>query len=330
MKRGSQICPMLCYFGLPMSSQIANQLRTLAPRTFEELIAPSSLESFVEHSWNKSFVEIYGDPARFADLCSWDTLNYVLQHHVLRPPMIRLAKNGVVVPPTAYIDTGDPDLPVIDFREMQKRLSLGAMLVLNHVEPLHQPIAELAADLAHTFHGPVTAVFCANFRTHKGFNLHWDDQEAFILQIEGIKHWTVYPPTSAYPFWNSDTVTAPAGEPVFDNVLERGSLLYIPRGWSHVAYPLDEPSLHLTLGIKTPTGIDFLEWLADDLKSQVACRRDLPSLRRYDEKANGAAQILDCIGSACSDPTVLDRFLSDYETRRPARGEVHLPQLCVD
>ena len=49
-------------------------------------------------------------------------------------------------------------------------------------------------------------------------------------------------------------------------LLEAGDLLYIPRGWWHVAMPLDEPTLHLTVGVNNLTGADFLRWFADRLR----------------------------------------------------------------
>ena len=53
-------------------------------------------------------------------------------------------------------------------------------------------------------------------------------------------------------------------------------LLYIPRGWWHVATPLDEPTLHLTVGVNNPNGADFLAWYVDRLKTSEDVRRDLP------------------------------------------------------
>ena len=53
-------------------------------------------------------------------------------------------------------------------------------------------------------------------------------------------------------------------------------MLYIPRGHWHYAIALDEPSLHLTLGVHCKTGIDFLEWLVSELRQQEEWRISLP------------------------------------------------------
>jgi len=120
----------------------------------------------------------------------------------------------------------------------------------------------------------------------QGFAPHYDDIEAFILQIEGKKRWRVYPPlngketlprTSSDDFVmvdvnysdsdrdDSEDVKRPIklsksnkadgrrevpDDPVLDIVLEPGDMLYLPRGWIHQGITQDrekEPSLHLTV-----------------------------------------------------------------------------------
>src|SRR6266851_4273481 len=58
----------------------------------------------------------------------------------------------------------------------------------------------------------------------------------------------------------------PAGA-LADLVLEPGDLLYIPRGCYHVAVPMNEPALHLTLGVKNPRGIDLLRWMRENAEA---------------------------------------------------------------
>jgi hypothetical protein len=61
-------------------------------------------------------------------------------------------------------------------------------------------------------------------------------------------------------------------------MLEDGDMLYIPRGWWHVAFPVGEPSLHLTVATVPPHGMDLLQWLIGRLRRHEAVRADLPQL----------------------------------------------------
>jgi hypothetical protein len=80
------------------------------------------------------------------------------------------------------------------------------------------------------------------------------------------------------------TAGRPAAPPAWDGILEEGGVLYMPRGWWHVACPVDEPSLHLTVGLSHPTGIRMLEWLVSQLKATVETRMDVPHLRTAPEQ----------------------------------------------
>lgn len=86
----------------------------------------------------------------------------------------------------------------------------------------------------------------------QGFAPHFDDIDAFILQLEGAKRWRLHAPTdprNILPRYSSrDFSQEEVGEVVMDVVLQPGDLLYLPRGMVHQAESLPEShSLHLTI-----------------------------------------------------------------------------------
>ncbi|KIH58791.1 cupin family protein [Ancylostoma duodenale] len=72
-----------------------------------------------------------------------------------------------------------------------------------------------------------------------GFAPHWDEIDAFLLQLEGKKYWKVYAPDSS----DDELPLEPSGnftdddmkdrKPTFEGWIEAGDLLYIPRGFIH-------------------------------------------------------------------------------------------------
>lgn len=121
----------------------------------------------------------------------------------------------------------------------------------------------------------------------QGFAPHYDDIEAFLLQIEGTKHWKVYAPLSEnetlprYPSgnYNPDEI----GKPILEVDLEEGDLLYFPRGFIHQAQSCkDMHSLHVTVSTGQQNTIGNLlevlvpEALGAAINSNVALRRSLP------------------------------------------------------
>lgn len=105
---------------------------------------------------------------------------------------------------------------------------------------------------------------------NQGFAPHYDDIEAFILQLEGYKHWLVYPPmnkSETLPRESSRDFTAEDMkdiDPVIDVELGPGDMLYMPRGWVHQANTCrrEHHSLHLTMSAyQNWSWTDFLEMI---------------------------------------------------------------------
>lgn len=86
----------------------------------------------------------------------------------------------------------------------------------------------------------------------QGFAPHWDDVEAFVLQLEGKKKWKIHrmggqeehlPRFSSRNFSQEEV-----GDTVMEVTLEPGDMLYFPRGTIHQAMSVeDEDSFHLTV-----------------------------------------------------------------------------------
>ena len=114
----------------------------------------------------------------------------------------------------------------------------------------------------------------------QGFAPHWDDIEAFILQLEGKKHWRVYSPRNSeetLPRESSANLSQEeVGDPIIDTVLEAGDLLYFPRGYIHQGNALeDEHSLHITVSMYQKTSwIDLFEKVMPQAL-QVAAKEDI-------------------------------------------------------
>lgn len=137
----------------------------------------------------------------------------------------------------------------------------------------------------------------------QGFAPHYDDIEAFCLQLSGRKRWKVYPPlpgeklprASSRDFTTED-IKEWETEQVLDITLSPGDLLYMPRGWIHQACTLegsssstskgkdDGHSLHLTVSaMQQWAWVDLLEVLlpealtaAANSESSTALREGLP------------------------------------------------------
>jgi hypothetical protein len=107
-------------------------------------------------------------------------------------------------------------------------------------------------------------------------------------------------------------------------MLQDGDLLYIPRGWWHVAVPVDEPTLHLTVGLHHATGLDFAYWYVDRLRASAAVRQDLP---RQGTAADRAVHLqrLRAAWEQAWDAGLLEEYLAHLDARAHARPHFGLP-----
>ncbi|CAH0560476.1 unnamed protein product [Brassicogethes aeneus] len=143
----------------------------------------------------------------------------------------------------------------------------------------------------------------------QGFAPHYDDIEAFVVQLEGRKHWKLYRPKGpdilardSSPNLSYENI----GKPFMEVTLNAGDILYFPRGTIHEGRTdPDSHSFHITLSVYQHTAYaDLLEHvLPDALKraafNDIEFRKGLPlnylkhvGLVNKDKKSPRRAEIM--------------------------------------
>jgi ribosomal protein L16 Arg81 hydroxylase len=292
----------------------------------EDVIAPVTPKEFVDRYLGREILAVSGVTCRFVSLLPWEDLNAALNGIRVVGPRMRLYQDGKSLRPDLYLGTPEHGYgSQIKGAEFERLLAAGATLALDRVDELFPPIRDLARAFEQAFRIHTRVNLYAGWRTQSGLDLHFDGHDTMILQVHGRKRWTIYRPTHVHPF--KDDIAAaerPSEVPVWEGVLEDGGMLYMPRGWWHVAGPLDEPSLHLTIGLEHPTGAKMLEWFVTQLKADVDARMDVPHLKSPQEQTSWIAAMREKIVNFWSDD-VIDRFMAFQDTLAVARPDVHLP-----
>jgi hypothetical protein len=235
------------------------------------------MAAFLKDHWLKSFVHIPGKKGRFTPLLPWNDLNAILEQHRLTPPRLKLYRDGQQIDPAQYLTPAMFGVPRLDAGGLAVSLAQGASLILDDVQELAPRVRALMTSFQDALHTDAFANLYAGWHTRQAFHVHWDAQEAFVLQLNGRKRWKLYRPTRLHPLKNDmEPPPQPAGLPAWEGILEDGDTLYIPRGWWHEAFPLDEPSLHLTVSLTPPTALDYLGWAMSRLRRHDELRASLP------------------------------------------------------
>jgi len=84
----------------------------------------------------------------------------------------------------------------------------------------------------------------------QGLAPHYDDIEAFVLQLEGTKQWVFHHSDTPLPReYSRDFRPEELPPPFLEVTVSPGDLLYFPRGTVHYARAVDQFSHHLTVSL---------------------------------------------------------------------------------
>lgn len=297
--------------------------------TLADLVAPIEVSQFFSSVQGRTHRRFGGQAGRFAHLLPWTDLNRALRQHRLDFPRLRLAQDGDVVPVHTYTEMVDTrrngQVPRLLNAPLSERLRAGATLVVDSVQEMFDPVGELAAGLEHDLREKIQVNLYGGWGTTHGFDVHWDDHDAFIIQIAGRKRWRMHGVSRPFPLQrDTELPQRPEGEPIDDFMLEDGDVLYLPRGHWHDVSAMGEQSLHLTIGFNRATGVDLVSWLADQVRVDELFRADLPRFGTAEERTERARELRELLVARLTDD-VVDRFLTDRDAQAPAHSRLGLP-----
>jgi len=249
----------------------------------QHIIHPTTTETFFNTHWERKLLWIKRKcPAYFSNLISLDAIDQMLKLNVIeygKDIDITLYENGE----RTTLNSEGRALPSAVWDQYNDGCSIR---LLNPAKFFH-PIYHASATLQEFFHCFVGANVYLTPPNSQGFAPHYDDIEAFILQVEGKKRWRVYKPRSEnekLPCESSANLDQnDIGQPIFDEVLEAGHVLYFPRGFIHQAHTVEgEHSLHITFSAyQKNTWAEFAKQVFNDaidaaVAENLEFRRGLP------------------------------------------------------
>ena len=163
---------------------------------------------------------------------------------------------------------------VVDVNTALDGYSQGATVVINDIANLWPSLTAHKNQMEDELRIPMSANLYLTPEGERGFNPHYDMDDTFILQLEGVKEWVVWD-AGGWPGEDDSTTISPLRDqrdhihdtppdtvPRRHFLMYPGDVLYIPRGVTHVAATTaDAPSLHVTFAVHALCWEHFMRFL---------------------------------------------------------------------
>lgn len=269
----------------------------------ESLLDPISPGQFREEYYGKQPLLIRGHPKKFDGLFTWDDLNRLL--------------NGLSYPHYNVETTGSGGRSqVANSYSLIDRCRSGESLIFTHLHVYEPKLGELARAVEAETGEPMSVTLVVSQPSQAAFSRHYDRQDVLVLHLDGHKAWQVYDQAVDKPIREKlESAQDPGTRLTLECELAPGDVLYIPRGHWHQALAQQGPSMHLSLVLSARTGIDFMTWLVDQLRSDVRFRDELPltfaeepAQLREERLRERVARFAELLCSRLADPETIRSF----------------------
>jgi len=256
-------------------------------QSFEDLLGSVSKTRFLEDIRGKKWLHTKNSTGK-ANLVGWDDITQLLNMEVWNHQNLLLVQDTVPVSPKAYCQqtvdrTGSQQLVPV-FELVGQHLGRGASLVLNEVESLLPKIRLITDAITSELNSKVSANIYVSQKNHQAFGSHYDKTDVYVLQTLGSKRWRIYEGQIESPVLHpmfrgesKEQLTKLKGKVEQEFVMNAGDLLYLPRGRFHDALATEGPSIHISIAVSEPKGLDYVNLIMNEVVAEPLFRDPIPA-----------------------------------------------------
>jgi len=224
------------------------------------------VDRFLERHWDRAPL-LRAPGEMFDDLASLDDLDRMIASSGLHSSSLRMVQDGKTLSTGAYTrapgKTSKGIERLVEPAAVVAAYAGGATIVLESLHRYWPPLARFCRDLELALGHRLQVNAYITPPSSRGFDVHKDAHDVFVLQVSGGKHWIVYD----------------RDEPqhvLIDEEMTPGAALYIPTGFPHAATTGRGASAHLTVGILTHDGRDVVRETLKLAEDEPTFRQRLP------------------------------------------------------
>lgn len=236
-----------------------------------QILAPHSPANFWQNTFGKEVLHIPGTPEKaeqWQSLMTFEDLNTLMHFREgYSYQLIHQLQKYTFHPPLTTRESQE---------QVQYLFQQGASLVMEQVDQQHSSLGRFCDEISSELACRTAFNLYLSYPDEAAFRLHYDTHDLFVLHLQGRKKWEFYGETLPYPTNALRHIHEPIPQTCKSTcVLEPGDVLYIPKGHWHqaLAVPHPQPSLHITLGIYGPTGLDLFDFLKQSFEKHSTAFR---------------------------------------------------------
>jgi hypothetical protein len=287
--------------------------------SLEALLAPHEPELLLSAVRERRRVVIKtGNSHLFQSLLPWSVFNGLLGSDRLLDDRTRMVRRGRDLPREMWSYIGTDLKRAVLTDQVQRFCQEGLSISLVQVQHSVPALSALIAMLEQAMPARIQTNLYASFGRDSAFRAHHDPHDVLVLHLHGRKRWACYghqPQANA----TNPVIAEEHLPPVqWEEVLEPGDILYIPRGDVHRASVEGEASLHLTNSLLWPRGSDLLKWLAGNGMDGVDFDADIPVYGAATDLAHYERD-LRALFRTLADTLELGAFLDTFTQQRRMR-----------
>ncbi|AXT56184.1 hypothetical protein D1815_10615 [Aquimarina sp. AD1] len=297
----------------------------------QEILHPITTDVFFNEYFEKKHLIIKNRNRSFFDqLLSIQDLDSILFSQTNHHPDFRLADHSKTEKPDSKEYT-IKDSDIIDPLKFSNAFENGSTLVMSGLQNKIYSLRKLTNELETFFKHKIQTNIYLTPKKSQGFSTHYDTHDVFIFQFEGSKHWRIYDQPvlladKTTPFNKEEFIP---GKVIDEFTLEKGDVLYIPRGIVHDAYCTNQNSGHITTGIIGKTWAEHLaEVLLEKSKSILPLRKftKFHSINEND-KNEEIIEVTNVVTELIKKLQQDDEIIDDFYSRQKAIAQGQLSQI---
>ncbi|WP_446903997.1 cupin domain-containing protein [Burkholderia sp. YIM B11467] len=287
---------------------------------------PIERKDFLQHFFEKKPAIFRG--AASCENFEWPDIDEAIYASQSSPLRIKIHSGSNFLPPESYewkcVEVGVLKSQ-LNVAEVHHQLDNGSTLVFNRMESLSLKIRNICQNISNFLSTDIVANGYLSFGKKGSFGDHWDTHDVFAVQLIGRKHWKIYNPTFNLPVegqTSRDQKHLRPTHPELDFTLEKGDVIYIPRGWWHSAIALGEPTFHVAVGIHTKKYLDYIDWIAKTkLRNNESLRK---SLSIDNTEMHNINQIIEDTNREILAPNNLREYLDEINSQTVAASGIEI------